>query len=294
MAKRPTDSSGIEQLLALAAVNPDFAAALLSDRQQALSRCGVVLTPSEERLLASLDDARLDQLVIGVKRAMTPDPARRALVGGAAATLLGALATSGCQRAGGNVRAAVEEFRARVTAGGGGITGIRPGHSLGFGRPRKRPWLAVRQTKVVVRGGLGREIIRRIVRRHINELRYCFQKNIGLEAFDESALGAAALRSPVKLTTAFVIAPSGQVASVQLLRCSLKDKRLSKKLSRCVLKAMGRWLYPKPRGRPVQVEYGFRFEVVDPRKKKKNKNKKRNHPKPKHREGGSPQRRNNK
>jgi hypothetical protein len=267
-------SSGIEQLLALAAVDSEFGAALSRDRRSALARAGVALTPGEELLLASLVDARLEQLVAGVRRAMSPgpDPARRALVGGAAATLLGALATGGCASAdGGDVRSAVEEFRARVTAGGGGITGIRPGGGTGFGPLRRYPWLRVRQTRLRVRGGLSREIVRRIARRHLNELRYRCQKEVGLDAL--------ASKGPVVLEVAFVITATGQVASARLRSCSLgekpkkdrpRDKPLLKKLSTCVLVPVQRWLFPRPRGgKPVQVEQGFRFEVVDPRKRSK-------------------------
>lgn len=99
----PTIPVGIEQLLAMAAVNDGFAAALRRDRQQAVRASGVQLSATEAGILAAIDAAALEQMVARVENAI-PEPDRRAFLSRSAAALLalaaGTLGTavSGCER----------------------------------------------------------------------------------------------------------------------------------------------------------------------------------------------------
>lgn len=229
-------SMGIEQILARAAADPAFAVALCEDRDGAVQQSGVNLTPTERRVLASLSDARLTQLVSG--------RVRRVLLGGAAAALLGVAA--GCEGS----RAEIVEHRQRVAGYGGGIGGIRPGTGS-FGRP-VTPHVRVRQKRIAVQGKLDRQIVRRIVRRHLNELRRCYEDK-------------EPERRPVELTLAFSVNGQGKVALAAVKRTSLENK----KLDGCLEGAARRWLFPAPKdGRAVQVEQELSFEHVDPSKKK--------------------------
>ena len=59
---------GLEELLAMAAVNPQFARALLTDRAGAMQASGVELTGTEQSVLGAVDDAALERMVNSVGR----------------------------------------------------------------------------------------------------------------------------------------------------------------------------------------------------------------------------------
>jgi len=230
-------STGIEQILARAAADPDFAAALCEDRGRAVQQSGIHLTPTERGVLDSLSEARLAQLVSG--------RVRRVLLAGAAAALLGV--APGCEGS----RTEIAEHQRRVAGYGYGIGGIRPGTGIGFGH-RSGPHVRVRQKRIDVRGKLDRRIVRRVVRRHLNELRRCYEDH-------------EPRRRPLELVLALTIDGQGKVALAAVKRSSLENA----KLAGCVEGAARRWLFPAPKdGRAVQVEQELSIEYVDPSKKK--------------------------
>jgi TonB family protein len=97
-----------------------------------------------------------------------------------------------------------------------------------------------------VRGALDKEIIRRIVRRHLNEIRYCHQRHGG---------------DGGRTTVQFTIAPTGQVVASNVA----KSTTGSRAVDRCVARAVGRWLFPKPKGGGiVVVSYPFVFRSAGP------------------------------
>ncbi len=118
--------------------------------------------------------------------------------------------------------------------------GGRRGAGYGRGRSSKTRVVAGRAK---VAGALDRGIIRRIIRRHINEVRYCYQKQL--------------VKKPKlagRVTVAFTISPSGQVSHASIRSTTLKHK----KAEACITRAVKRWLFPKPRGGGVvRVIYPF-------------------------------------
>jgi TonB family protein len=126
--------------------------------------------------------------------------------------------------------------------GGGKGSGYGSGSGAGFGGRGKRV-PQVRQAKATVQGALDRDIIRRIVRAHINEVRSCY--NAGLTK-DPNLQGRVAVN--------FVIAGTGKVASAVVQESTIKDQSVGN----CIAKAVKRWSFPKPRGGGnVIVTYPF-------------------------------------
>jgi TonB family protein len=96
-----------------------------------------------------------------------------------------------------------------------------------------------------VRGSLDKEIIRRVVRLHLNEVRYCY---------DQELVKKAAIEGRVAVQ--FVISPQGQVMSSVLQSTTMGNVRVEK----CVVDAVKRWEFPKPaKGGIVIVSYPFNF-----------------------------------
>ena len=122
-------------------------------------------------------------------------------------------------------------------------SGYGRGSGAGFGgRGRRVP--RVRQAKAQVTGSLDRDIVRRIVRAHINEVRYCYNQGLNRDPN---------LRGRVHL--AFNIDPTGRVLTSQVDESSTLP---SDPVKMCIAKAARRWRFPKPTGSGVvQVKMPF-------------------------------------
>jgi len=97
----------------------------------------------------------------------------------------------------------------------------------------------------VVKGSLDKSIIRRVIRRHINEVKYCYQAEL---QSSPDLYG--------RVVVNFSIMPNGQVAASKVERSTMKNNRVEG----CVTRAVRRWLFPKPHnGGVVVVSYPFVF-----------------------------------
>ena len=145
------------------------------------------------------------------------------------------------------------------TGSGGGGTGegsiglgrlgtIGKGGGSGYGARRARA-PEVKLSEITVRGALDKEIIRRIIRRHSNEVKYCYEQ----ELVSHPNLGGRAV-------VQFTIAPTGQVLASVLQSSTLGNSRVES----CVVQAVKRWEFPKPEGGGlVIVSYPFNLAPGD-------------------------------
>jgi TonB family protein len=94
-----------------------------------------------------------------------------------------------------------------------------------------------------VRGALDKEIIRRVIRRHLNEVRFCYEKEL--------------VRTPTlagRLTLQFTINAAGQVIAATVPSSTLNNPALES----CAVAAVKAWEFPKTRGDgTVVVNYPF-------------------------------------
>lgn len=121
-----------------------------------------------------------------------------------------------------------------IGKGGGGGTGSGYGRGSGAGfggRGKKVP--RVRQAKATVSGSLDKDIVRRIVRAHINEVRHCYNQGL----VKDPALDG-------RVTIAFTIAATGKVSASSVSKNDLDDENVGT----CIAKAVKRWKFPKPTG----------------------------------------------
>jgi len=130
--------------------------------------------------------------------------------------------------------------------GGGGVgSGYGRGTGAGFGGRGKRV-PRVRQAKAQVSGSLDKDIIRRIVRAHINEVRSCYNSEL---AKDPNLKGRVSIK--------FTIAASGKVSKAKVASSTLSNTTLES----CIATAIKRWYFPKPKGGGVvTVTYPFVLE----------------------------------
>jgi hypothetical protein len=106
----------------------------------------------------------------------------------------------------------------------------------------------VRQRPHTVKGPLDKDIIRRIVRSHINEIRFCY--NRGLER--DPRLGGV-------VTIDFTILADGKVRDGKLASTTLRDAAVPE----CIIQAIQRWTFPKPENQAT-VAVSYPFELAPP------------------------------
>lgn len=94
-------------------------------------------------------------------------------------------------------------------------------------------------------GHLDRDVIRRIVRAHIHEVRGCY--DIAMKR-DPQARGRVAIR--------FTIAASGKVSDSAVAESNLADADVGP----CIAAAVRRWKFPRPEGGSVELTYPFVLE----------------------------------
>ena len=127
--------------------------------------------------------------------------------------------------------------------GGGGGNGNGYGRGAGGFRGRSARVPKIRSGAADVRGSLSKEVIRRVIRRHINEVRFCYEQELNQRPDLEG-----------RVTVKFIISPTGSVQTSMVSNSTLKNGRVEK----CVAGAVRRWTFPAPDGGGVViVNYPF-------------------------------------
>jgi TonB family protein len=132
-----------------------------------------------------------------------------------------------------------------------GMPGFPPGNPFpGLRIPGYRPTAPKELGKVdgrveKVEGGLDGDTIQRVIRRHLDEIKYCYN-SIGLPTNPK-------LRGQVKVF--FSITIQGTVKDAQIQSTSLGHPGTEA----CILSAVRRWRFPRPEGSMPLVVYPFNF-----------------------------------
>ena len=95
------------------------------------------------------------------------------------------------------------------------------------------------------RGGLAREVIRRVVSRHIAEVRFCYEQGLQQRPSLEG-----------RVSVQWIIGADGSVASAALASSDLGDAAVAE----CVVGAVRRWTFPRSDG-PTGVTYPFTLQA---------------------------------
>jgi hypothetical protein len=123
--------------------------------------------------------------------------------------------------------------------GGSGDYGVGAG-SMG---EKKDRGVTIYTDKVTIRGSLPKEIIRRVIKQHLPQIRYCYEKEL--------------VRSPGifgKVSTEFIISAQGSVSTARIDQTTLDNAAVEQ----CIAQKIRTWRFPKPKGGGiVVVKYPF-------------------------------------
>ncbi len=157
----------------------------------------------------------------------------------------GGLGLRGTGRGGGGTGEGTIGLGTLGTLGHGGGGG--PGHGYGrgagglHGRNARVP--TNRTGTADVRGSLSREVIRRVIRRHINEVRFCYEQQLNARPDLEG-----------RVMVSFIISPTGAVQTASVGNSTINNAAVEG----CIVQAVRRWTFPAPDGGGVVgVNYPF-------------------------------------
>ncbi|MGA9521360.1 MAG: AgmX/PglI C-terminal domain-containing protein, partial [Myxococcaceae bacterium] len=87
--------------------------------------------------------------------------------------------------------------------------------------------------KTTVIGGLDKDVIAKVIRRHQNEIKYCYEQELN----KDPALSG-------KVAVLFTIDPAGSVSDANVSETSLNNATTES----CMLARIRRWRFPEPKG----------------------------------------------
>jgi TonB family protein len=130
-----------------------------------------------------------------------------------------------------------------IGKGGGGGNGSGYGRGAGGLGGRRAHAPDVVPGTAQVRGSLDKEIIRRIIRRHLNEVRFCYEKEL---MHKQDLYGRVMIQ--------FTISGTGQVVASVVQQSTMNNPNVEQ----CIAQAVRRWEFPKPQGGGIViVSYPF-------------------------------------
>jgi len=153
----------------------------------------------------------------------------------------GMLGAKGSGRAGGGSAAGIGGLGSRGIGSGASGYGAGGGH---FGAKGEGALHAVGGDPIIL-GALDRSLIDEVVRRHMNQIRYCYQRRL---IVDHTLAG--------KVVVKFVIASDGTVSSATIKSSTLDDDAVEQ----CLLGRFRRMRFPAAPG-IVVVTYPFLFSA---------------------------------
>jgi len=159
----------------------------------------------------------------------------------------GGLGLSGAGKGGGGTGMGTIGLGSMGTIGHGAGGGTGSGYGRGGGGLGGRSAAPqIRAGRAIVRGALSKEVIRRVIKRHLNEVRFCYEQQL---QSDPSLKGRVVIR--------FVIDSKGNVTAAVVAESSFNDTIVET----CILQAVRRWKFPAPEGGGVVV-VNYPFELM--------------------------------
>lgn len=136
------------------------------------------------------------------------------------------------------------------TMGRGSGGGDGDGYGRGVGTPHGTRRSRVPRVRpgggVDIRGSLSREAIRRVVRRNIAQVRFCYEQGLQQNPSIEG-----------RVTVSWIISPTGAVTTSSVANTTLRNASVES----CIANAVGRWSFPSPDGGGVVgVSYPFMLQ----------------------------------
>jgi hypothetical protein len=100
---------------------------------------------------------------------------------------------------------------------------------------------------VSIQGGMSREMVKRVIDQHLDEIQYCYESAL----MENSAIMG-------RIVYEWKILMSGNVGEVRIVSSTVNSHIIHD----CIKEAIKTWQFPKPVGAEVIVSYPFVFDLV--------------------------------
>jgi len=133
---------------------------------------------------------------------------------------------------------------------GGGAAGIGPGALTGGTTGKRKVGGVVFKSptrSMKVRGSLSKEAIAAVVKKHLAEIQYCYEKNLLL---NPNLSGKVVMEWTITLSGSVSIVKTGQ------------NTMSTPAVAMCISAKIKGWKFPQPKGGSVEVTYPFMFNTV--------------------------------
>lgn len=134
------------------------------------------------------------------------------------------------------------------SAGAGGMGEIAALEKGTTGKKHVQAMVSAKLSRTVkIEGGMSREMVKRVIDQHLEEITYCYETAL-ME--NPSILG--------RIVFEWKILMNGRVGEIRIVASSVN----SHEIHDCIKSAIKSWQFPKPTGAEVVVSYPFVFDLV--------------------------------
>lgn len=136
-------------------------------------------------------------------------------------------------------------FRSAGAKGPGTVAALQRGST---GKKQVQGMVTAQMSrKVKIQGGMSREMVKRVIDQHLEEITYCYETAL---MSNPSIMG--------RIVFEWKIHMNGSVGQVSIVASSIN----SHEVHNCIKAAIKSWQFPKPVGTEVVVSYPFVFDLV--------------------------------
>jgi outer membrane biosynthesis protein TonB len=129
--------------------------------------------------------------------------------------------------------------------GKGGVAALEQGTT---GQKKVQAMVTAKLSRAVkIEGGMSREMVKRVIDRHLEEITFCYETAL---MSNPNILGRMVFEWKIKM--------NGRVGEIRIVASSVN----SYEIHNCIKAAIKSWQFPKPVGSEVVVSYPFVFDLV--------------------------------
>lgn len=136
-------------------------------------------------------------------------------------------------------------LRSAGVGGSGHVAALEKGNT---GNKQVQGMVTAKMSRTVkIRGGMSREMVKRVIDQHLSEISYCYETAL---MSNPAIMGRIVFEWKILMT--------GRVGQVRIVASSIN----SHEVHNCIKAAIQTWQFPKPVGTEVVVSYPFVFDLV--------------------------------